>query len=156
MLIEGIYGFTEPEHQWLSNMHVFSNPIVDVHGVKYYSSETYYVAHKTDRVSVRKIVACMDPKQAKVYGRKLERLDEFSASYWDSVKVDIMRDALYQKFANNPDLLDKLMETGDLYIEETNTWYDEFWGVCEGKGQNVLGNLIMNLREFMRNVDATV
>ena len=50
-------------------------------------------------------------------------------------------DAIYAAF---------LLDTGDLYIEETNSWGDTFWGVCEGKGQNVLGNILMGIRTDLR------
>ena len=54
------------------------------------------------------------------------------------------------KFAQNPDLLQKLLDTGDAHLEETNTWKDTFWGVCKGEGQNNLGKILMSVREELR------
>ena len=46
-----------------------------------------------------------------------------------------------------PSLRDKLIATGDAYIEETNNWGDEFWGVCHGFGENMLGKILMEIRK---------
>ena len=41
----------------------------------------------------------------------------------------------------------KLIQTGDAYLEETNSWNDTYWGVCDGKGENILGHMLMKLRK---------
>jgi ribA/ribD-fused uncharacterized protein len=64
---------------------------------------------------------------------------------WNDVKVSVMRDVLTSKF-QNPDLRRNLLETGDSVLIEGNTWNDTFWGVCNGKGENMLGKLLMELR----------
>lgn len=79
--------------------------------------------------------------QAKRMGTKVELRSD-----WEDVKVGIMEDLLRQKFSNES-LKQKLLDTGDVYLEETNHWGDKFWGVCDGEGQNVLGNLLMKIRE---------
>ena len=58
-----------------------------------------------------------------------------------------MKTILKLKFIQNPDLGTKLKDTYPLYLEETNNWRDEFWGVCNGRGQNMLGKLLMEVRE---------
>jgi predicted NAD-dependent protein-ADP-ribosyltransferase YbiA (DUF1768 family) len=45
-----------------------------------------------------------------------------------------------------PEMKDKLMATGDAYLEETNTWDDVYWGVCNGVGKNMLGRMLMYIR----------
>jgi ribA/ribD-fused uncharacterized protein len=139
-LIDGIYGF-KGEYAWLSNMHILKNPIEDEYGFLYYSSENYYVAHKTHDVNLKHAISLLTPKQSKTFGRKIDMVP-----YWDEIKISVMRQAIKQKFDNNSNLKQKLIETGDLYIEETNWWNDTFWGVCNGVGKNVLGNLLMELR----------
>ena len=64
---------------------------------------------------------------------------------WDDVKVDLMKSLLRIKF-NNPELKEKLISV-EGEIVETNNWGDRFWGKCYGKGLNILGNLLMELRE---------
>ena len=31
-------------------------------------------------------------------------------------------------------------------LVEGNTWNDTLWGVCEGKGRNILGIILMEIR----------
>lgn len=49
-----------------------------------------------------------------------------------------MYDVVLSKFTHNPELKALLIKTGDAYLEETNTWHDTYWGVCNGKGLNNL------------------
>ena len=57
---------------------------------------------------------------------------------------------LRAKFAQNPELAMQLLATGTRYLEETNTWGDTYWGVCEGKGLNMLGKTLMQVRDELR------
>ena len=50
----------------------------------------------------------------------------------------------------NPELGNKLLETGNQELVEGNTWGDIFWGVCNGKGQNWLGKILMMVRDEIR------
>jgi hypothetical protein len=69
---------------------------------------------------------------------------------WDEVKIEVMRDVLVSKFQHNSELRQKLIDTGDAYLEEGNWWGDTFWGVCKGKGQNKLGLLLIQLRNLYK------
>ena len=60
-----------------------------------------------------------------------------------------MASLLFAKFAQ-PELRKLLCETGDADLVEGNTWGDKFWGVCEGKGKNMLGLLLMQVRAAAR------
>lgn len=62
-----------------------------------------------------------------------------------------MDDLLRQKFSKEP-FVSKLLSTGCCYIEETNHWKDTFWGVCDGRGENILGKLIMVIRADLVDV----
>jgi predicted NAD-dependent protein-ADP-ribosyltransferase YbiA (DUF1768 family) len=61
-----------------------------------------------------------------------------------------MYDLIKQKFAADP-LRRMLLDTGDLYLEETNHWGDVCWGVCNGIGENMLGHTLMMVRDEIRN-----
>ena len=50
----------------------------------------------------------------------------------------------------NPELRALLRGTGDAPLIEGNTWGDTFWGVCGTKGSNVLGQLLMKLRNNLQ------
>ena len=65
---------------------------------------------------------------------------------WEEMKVDVMTQIVRAKFTQNPDLKQRLLDTEDAYIEETNYWGDTFWGVCKGKGDNHLGKILMQVR----------
>jgi predicted NAD-dependent protein-ADP-ribosyltransferase YbiA (DUF1768 family) len=83
----------------------------------------------------------MTAGQAKKYGRKIKiRLD------WKEKKLEIMMGIVALKFIQHPELMAKLMATGDIQIIEENTWGDRFWGVCQGKGHNYLGIILMSIR----------
>ena len=60
-----------------------------------------------------------------------------------------MEEALRIKFSN-PKLRKALLDTGDEYLEEGNTWGDQYWGVCNGVGKNKLGKLLMKIRQEIK------
>lgn len=61
-----------------------------------------------------------------------------------------MERVIYEKFSQNKDLKKMLLDTGDSYLEETNTWGDTYWGVCNGVGKNHLGDILMDTRTTLR------
>ena len=121
---------------------------VKYEGVVYPSSEHAFAAVKTTDPVIRVWISTMEtPGQAKRAGRKLDL-----RQYWDEIRIRVMKDILRCKFEQNLDLKEKLLNTFPDYLEETNTWNDTFWGVCNGIGENNLGNLLMELRaEWLEN-----
>lgn len=79
--------------------------------------------------------------QAKRIGAKTKLRDD-----WEEVKIQIMYEVVYAKFSQNPELKKLLLETGDRYLEEGNTWKDTFWGTVKGEGKNCLGQILMLVR----------
>lgn len=134
MAIEDFRG----SYRWLSNFHMVE---VTYDGDVYTSTEAAYQAAKTllpaERRAIREAKTAGDAKRL---GRKVSMRPD-----WEDVKIDIMRDLLRQKF-KNPDLRAGLLLTGRQHLVEGNTWHDEFWGVCEGNGENHLGRLLMDVR----------
>jgi ribA/ribD-fused uncharacterized protein len=66
---------------------------------------------------------------------------------WESVKIGIMYKALYHKF-RIPKLMRKLLRTGNKVLKEDSPT-DSFWG-CQGDGGlNMLGRLIMMVRDTL-------
>lgn len=136
-----ILGFSG-EYHWLSN---FAPCSVRYDYVLYPTVENAYVAAKTLNLDHRRIVEFCLPGQAKKYGRIFELRED-----WESIKVKTMRQLLVQKFSQSP-YRELLICTNGQYIEETNWWHDTFWGVCEGKGKNMLGILLMDIRDDLLN-----
>ena len=55
------------------------------------------------------------------------------------------------KFQQNEDLKERLLATGDAHLEEGNDWGDTIWGTVNGKGQNNLGKILMQVREELKD-----
>jgi len=65
-----------------------------------------------------------------------------------------MRDALCAKFTQHDDLRRLLLSTGDAKLVE-HTERDDFWGNGgDGSGANMLGRLLMELRDELRRADS--
>lgn len=93
---------------------------------------------------VRAVAAAPTPSKAKYLGRSVK----IDLDIWESVKVQCMREVVFQKFMQHPDLRVKLIETGDAMLVEGNTWGDKFWGRVDGKGYNKLGVILMEVRGY--------
>jgi ribA/ribD-fused uncharacterized protein len=142
--IKGMFGV----HRYMSNFEVCD---VYFDGDLYGSSEAAYMAGKTLDPAIRKQFqksSGITPSEARKYGQMIVVRPD-----WDKVKYDTMAAVVFDKFCRNKDLRDKLLSTGDKYIEETNHWGDQFWGVCDGQGENNLGKIIMSVRDFWKAKD---
>ena len=70
---------------------------------------------------------------------------------WEVVRDDVMREAIRAKFTQHEDLRKILLETGDAILVE-HTANDRYWADGgDGSGLNMLGKLLMELREQLRN-----
>lgn len=126
------------EFRFLSN---FWPCKVEFEGIMFPSVEHAYQAAKTLDMQKRKEIAALDsPGKAKRAGSKLEL-----RPLWEEIKVPIMKELLIKKFLNR-ELWFKLKQTQGELIEG-NTWGDTFWGVCRGQGENILGRLLMEIRD---------
>lgn len=69
---------------------------------------------------------------------------------WDTIKVDVMKTALLAKFSTNDNLKQLLLDTDNEDIVE-NSPRDSFWGIGkDGKGVNMLGKLLMDVRDMIK------
>lgn len=70
---------------------------------------------------------------------------------WEIAKDQIMLEGLRAKFSQNGELKKILLDTGDAVLVE-HTKNDSYWGDNgDGSGKNMLGILLMQLREELRN-----
>lgn len=132
------------EYRFLSN---FWPAFVYFEGVLYPTVENAYQAAKTTSPALRASFVAIAPGAAKRLARQLD-----IRSDWHDVNVRVMAKLLAQKFALNTTLAATLLATDDRELIEGNTWGDTFWGVCRGKGQNVLGNLLMQRRNHLARI----
>jgi len=128
----GTYGF-------LSNM---SYSPITIGGVHYFCAEAAFQAVKLADKSARKQFEMLTGPEAKRLGRKVPLRPD-----WETIKVDVMRWIVAEKFRQNPEMRIRLLMTGHHELVEGNTWNDTFWGVCNGVGQNWLGKILMEYRD---------
>lgn len=133
MVFRGEYGF-------LSNMHDCPVTLV-LNG-----------APHTFQCAEAAFQACKEPARAGEFealngpsAKRLGRHVSLSPS-WNADRVPYMRMALRAKFTQNPALLSRLKAIPGVIMEE-NTWHDTYWGVCNGKGANMSGKLLMEPRD---------
>lgn len=143
-----IAGFFN-EYRWLSNFHDHKESPIVFRGYAFNNVEAYYQAHKTffstspDKCPSIAAFSFCDGATAKKLSRQIVGLQ---GREWDNAKIDIMFTALRIKFSKEP-LRAMLLETGRKKLIESNFWRDVFWGVCNGKGKNALGRLLMHVRD---------
>lgn len=127
------------DYRWLSN---FAECEVFMEGVLYPSVENAYQAAKTLNIAKRLAFENCSAAQAKRLAQTLDIRKD-----WSSVKKSIMYNLVNQKFHKEP-YMSALLSTKQVEIQEGNTWGDTFWGVDlrSGRGQNILGKIIMTIR----------
>lgn len=113
------------------------------------TSEHYFQAQKfTDdehREAIRKTTS---PMIAARMGRSRKRP---LRPDWETVKDDVMREAVLAKFMQHEELRDLLLSTGEAKLVE-HTVNDNYWGDGgDGSGKNKLGRILMEIREAMRS-----
>lgn len=133
------------EYFFLSN---FSNYGFELEGVYYKTVEHYFQAQKCiNEQEFQQIVNAKTPALARKLGRKVSLRKD-----WPEVKEEIMMKGVRAKFTQNPKAKELLLKTGDAELIEGNTWGDSFWGVCNGKGKNKLGKILMEIRKELKEV----
>ena len=135
------------QYAFLSNF--YESPITDGTFI-FPTVEHYFQAAKTDTMQDYLAIArAKTPGESKRLGRKVHLRSD-----WEQVKDQVMLDALRKKFAI-PELREKLLATGDADLIEGTLWHDQYWGVCncdrcKGKGINILGKLLTQVREEIK------
>lgn len=122
----------------------FSEHGVEFDGKWYPTIEHYFQAMKfPGHEQAEKIRTAASPMVAKRLGRtrKVQLRED-----WEEVKLDIMREAVRQKFTRHAQLTTLLVDTGDEELIEAAPG-DYFWGCGRsGSGQNWLGRILMEVR----------
>lgn len=136
-----ISDFSGGNH-FLSNFH--PSPVT-MDGVIYPTVEHAYQAAKTIDHAEREVIRTSPgPGMAKKLGRHVTVRPD-----WETTKIAVMTELVYQKFTNDARLANKLIATDGFTLVEGNWWGDVFWGVCKGKGSNHLGHILMAVRRSL-------
>jgi ribA/ribD-fused uncharacterized protein len=137
---EGKYAFLSNFWPWVDGQYI-SEWTIEHGGITYRTSEHAFQAAKTlSRRERREIAKLPSPGKAKRAGQRVTLRPN-----WDDIRVDVMEEILRIKFRDKR-LRERLRQTGNATLIEGNTWNDTFWGVCNGRGENNLGKLLMKIR----------
>lgn len=126
----------------------FSKHTFELESKKWATSEIYFQAKKFEGTEYEEKIRNMtNSLEAAKFGRNRElplRKD------WEEIKDEVMRKAVLAKFSQNPDIKEILLQTGDEEIVEATT-DDYYWGCgSKGTGKNMLGKILMEVRELLR------
>ena len=132
--------FFKDDFAFLSNMFPCK---ITYKGLTFSCSESLYQASKCKDKSLIPNFCDWNGGKAKKRGRKVELRED-----WEQIKIKVMRKIVILKFTQNPELLKRLKQI-EGPISEENTWGDTFWGICEGKGENNLGKILMEVRDSL-------
>jgi ribA/ribD-fused uncharacterized protein len=130
---------------------LYQRPI-EFEGLVYPTSEHAYQAGKASKPAVRDwILSAPTPALAAMAAHGLYVWDVVPD--WAQIKFDRMRRVLRAKFDQHPDLQDLLLATGEARLVEAGTVsnaVNRLWGEVDGKGENMLGVMLMELRTAYR------
>ncbi len=126
----------------------FSKHSFTLDGKPWQTVEHYFQAQKFPGTPEEEAIRLApDPMTAKNLGNA--RTAPIRAD-WEAAKDNIMREAVRAKFTQHEDIRAVLLGTGDeLLIEAARN--DSYWGYGpDGKGQNKLGQVLMEIRDELR------
>ncbi|OSA90722.1 UNVERIFIED_ORG: swarming motility protein YbiA [Clostridium botulinum] len=127
------------EYFFLSSFYICR---INYKGIIYNTVEAAFQSMKSKDVEERKECVQLTPKEATIKGNKI-----FLREDWEEIKEDVMYNICLCKFSQNADLAKRLIETGDAYLEQGSSWNDKEWGTVDGVGENILGKILMKVRE---------
>jgi ribA/ribD-fused uncharacterized protein len=118
---------------------------IRLNGVEWPTTEHNFQAQKFTGTPHEEAIRVADsPMAAAKMGRDRSRP---LRSDWETVKDDIMREAVLAKFEQHPALRDLLLSTGNAELVE-HTKGDAYWGDGgDGSGLNKLGRILMEVRK---------
>lgn len=126
----------------------FSPHPIALKGKRWPTSEHYFQAQKfagTEHEGA--VLRARSPGEAARIGRDRKRPLRRD---WESIKDDIMREAVRAKFRQHDDLRELLLGTEDAILVE-HTANDSYWGDGgDGRGKNRLGRILMEIRDELR------
>lgn len=149
------YRANEKPYGAFSNL--FRRPM-EFEGRVYPTAEHAYQAGKARKDEVREwILSAPTPSLVAMAAHGLYTWD--IVPEWSRTKFDRMREVLKAKFSQHEDLKELLLSTGNARLVEagrTDNAVNRTWGEVNGKGQNMLGVLLMEVRDEIRSQESSV
>lgn len=138
------------KYYFLSNF--YSAP-VEYDGFVYSNNEAAFQSAKCIVHQDRRRFTNLPPNVAKALGRRIRlRAD------WEQIKDQTMYQIVKNKFLQNTDLANRLLQTESATLIEGNTWGDNYWGISPYNGprsetstNNHLGKILMKVRYELKN-----
>jgi ribA/ribD-fused uncharacterized protein len=125
---------------------------IEFEGVRYPTAEHAYQAGKPRKDSVRAwLLSAPSPALLAMAAHGLYWWD--IRADWSKIKFLRMKNVLRAKFSQHEDLRLLLLGTGDLRLVEAATvdnQVNRLWGEVNGRGRNMLGTLLMEVRSELR------
>lgn len=133
------------QYYFLSNFYEDDLYFIQYDGLFYNNAEAAFQSAKLlDKVQRRQFCN-LNASNAKRFGRRVQLRPD-----WEQVKDNIMYEIIKSKFSIKH-LREMLLATGEAILIEGNTWNDTYWGMCRGKGKNMLGKILMRVREELKS-----
>lgn len=143
------YRANDPEVGLFSNL--YRRPIL-FEGQTYPTAEHAYQAGKARKKEVRDwLMAAPSPSLLAMAAHGLYYWDITPG--WSTSKFARMKAVLHAKFSQHADLREALLNTGQARLVESATVdnaVNRLWGEVNGVGKNMLGILLMEVREEIR------
>lgn len=133
-----------------------------IDGNIYRTAEHWMMAEKArlfnDKEALVKILSTGRPSEAKAYGRQIRNYND---DEWASIRFQVVVRGNMAKFAQNMELRELLLNTGNKVLVEANA-EDGIWGIGMGEdnprchdprqwqGENLLGFALMKVRDRMQ------
>ena len=115
-------------------------------GCHFKTNEHYFQSKKFHDPEIKQLIINSEtPELAKSIGLQ----HKINIAEWLLKRVQAMKDGLFLKFSQNEDLKAKLLSTGDSVLAEVSST-DFYWGGSEPGSENVLGRLLMEVRDSLR------
>ena len=159
--MEKVIGFHNPteEYGFLSNWYL-SN--FTKNGIEFSSMEQYMMYCKAmcfhDETIAKQILQTDDVTRIKELGRLVSNYND---QIWSGMRQIIVYEGLVEKFSQNQELSDALLNTGDAFLAECAV-KDKVWGIGLSmtdpkrlepslwRGQNLLGFALMMVRKKLK------
>lgn len=126
---------------------------IEFEGEVFATSEHAYQAGKPRKEAVKQwLLSAPSPALLAMAAHGLYWWD--IRSDWSKTKFDRMRRVLHAKFTQHEDLRDLLLSTGEARLVESATVdnpVNRLWGEVNGTGKNMLGVMLMELRDQLRS-----
>jgi ribA/ribD-fused uncharacterized protein len=117
--------------------------------------EQYFMYHKAltfnDTETAELILKTDSPREQKKLGRSIQN---YTDEAWAKVRYDVVKRGLREKYNQNPELKEYLLEHKDCQIVEASP-YDRVWGIgylsgdaienIDNWGENLLGKMLTEL-----------